>query len=171
MNQDDANHMWDKLVGLWPGWRQTTHTRDAWMARFAEMSERAVREAIDAHYGEHSTEFGPDLKEIVKLARSHRFDEKSAQQIAYEQRFFAMTKYEQACELREYHEKAAARAKSDWQRVKHEKIAFTAAAQARLLYDLHGTDCPPNFGPNTSKGAAPGSLFEEVKISLDSPRS
>ena len=163
MNRKDCESCWQKVNKLWPSWKANTALYDAWMKRFADLHYNATIEAIDAHWEEHSKAFSPDPAAIVKLANRLHFTADTPEQTAYRERFHRMSKLNQARELRESYARRKKNADGE-ERDRLESLEIIAAGQIARLFTLHGEHCPPDFGPNTSRGAAPGTLFKDKEV-------
>ena len=161
MNEHEAEMCWNKLRQLWPSWKHTNALYKAWLLRFSQLNYKSALIAIDEHWEEHAKAFQPDPAAVVKLANRLTFDADTPEQTRKREWFYGLNKLMQARALREHYDRMAKKSEGE-QRHRYESLEVIAAAQAARLYILHGEHCPPNFGANTSRGAAPGTLFAKV---------
>ena len=159
MTSEQAQRIWQKIVALWPKWKTTGAIAAAWAKAFATYSFDAAFDALDVYYVDHSSVFEPVLKDVLKLADEASIAEKSQSQREFEKRFFSMTKLEQVRAMRDAYQKRADATSDERHKANMLRLRDFAAAQARRLYDLHREDCPPMYGPDTSRGVHDNRLF------------
>lgn len=161
MNRGDSTICWQKLISLWPSWKTTTGLCEAWARRFETMNYAGTLAAIEEHWADHSKSFAPDPAEISKLAKQYTREAVSPEQQRRSNQFYSQSRLNQARELREFYARMSDTTESP-ERDKWESFEITASAQVARLFRMHGEHCPPNFGTDTRRGAAPKSLFDEV---------